>query len=695
METIDTTTKGVFDFFLSRREKDAPTKTPIALLKVTPGTIKRPAMTYIEPTEGRLRAGDEYGFHGSEYPLIDIGAAEDTDSFVFQAIFKKLALAMKEGWNLVGQNPETVKYIKERILQLEIAQDQTLRAMLVEIMGTLLRFHNCYLIKARDIERSGGRIRTEGTRTIKPVAGYFVASPDTIETKIGKDYRVKAYKHVMPDGRYKILRPEDVIHIHVNKKPHFLTATPSWHPVIEDVSALRRIEEHIENLVYQHIYPLYQYKVGTENAPMQRYEDGSTEVDVVRANIYNMPSDGMIVTPERHEISGLGAESRSLRAETYLSYFKSRVITGTGMSQLDFGEGDTANRATADSMSKLATGNVKFYQQCLADAINFYVIRELLLESTFTYNVFDEENMVELKFVEIDHEAQIKLQNHYMLLFQSNMITRTEARKLSGWDAMDEEQNQDCHMNIIDMPKMEKQAEFELEKINKQGQSQAALNAAKAKQQPSNQHGKSTGPTKRRSSRTSDGVAAQVYGQLQEDLKAIRSSFINVGAINQLFFVAEGQVKRAFRSVIDAAAMRGASEFVLTGELLQKIRDISGRVFRDFQQDVERLFRQAAARTTAELAAGERNALTIDKLQFRIRFIEETMTHKAYTLAKVTAMRDNGINQARVESQPGGEDYPIWNNVVIDLNSVTPEDLPPFHPNCKCDLVPLGDTNVR
>ena len=677
-----------------RPQKDGPEKMPIALLRVQPGSIKRPIMTYIEPDVGNVNKRTEHGFHKSEYPLIDIGAAEDTDSFVFQAILKKLALAMKEGWTLVGQNPETVEYIKARFAQLEVAQNQTMRALIIEIMGTLLRYHNCYLIKARDIERSGGKVRTIGKKKVKPVAGYFVASPDTIEAKIGKDYGIKAYKHTMPNGRFKIFHPDDVIHIHVNKKPHFLTATPPWHPVIDDVSALRRIEEHVENLTYQHTYPLYQYKVGTETAPMQRYEDGLTEVDVVRAKLYDMPSDGMIVTPERHEIKGLGAESRALRAEVYLTHFKNRVITGTGMSQLDFGEGDTANRSTADSMSKLAVGNVKFYQQCLADAFNFEIIRELLLESTFGYNVFSEENKVEIHFTEIDHEAQIKLQNHYMLLFQSNLITRTEARTLSGWEAMSEEQGDDCHMCVVDIPQMEKQGELELHKIERQGQNQAALNAAKAKQQPTNQHKKNTGPTKRKSSRNTDQIAATIYNQLSGDLKSIRPGEINLGTIKQLFFMAESQIKRAFRPSIEAAAMQGVQDFVVTGNILARVQDVSNRVFSDFQIDVERLFRQALSKTAAELTFGERDELTIDKLQFRIRFIEKTLTHKAYILAKVAAMKENNISQAKIKSEVGGEDYPVWHNVVIDLNSITPDDLPPFHPNCQCDLIPIGDIDV-
>jgi hypothetical protein len=660
----------------------------IGLIKRIPGTIKRESMTYIAPVPN-ARA-DDHGYHESEYPLIDIGAAEDTDSYIFQANLKKLALAMKEGHTLVGKNKETIKYIKERFRQIEVAQDQTLRSFLIEIMGTLLRYHNCYIIKARSVDKSGGKVRTAGTRKLKPVAGYFVVSPDTMRVKPGTNNRIISYKHIMPDGRFKIYRPEDVIFISVNKKPHFLTATPPWHPVIEDVTALRRIEEHVENLVYQHIYPLFQYKVGTESAPMQRYEDGVTEVDIVRAMVRDMPSDGMLVTPERHEISGLGAESRSIRPEPFIEHFKKRVITGSGMSQLDFGDGDTANRATADSMSKLAHGNVKFYQQCLADSFNFEILRELLLESTFGFDPLSEENNVELRFTEIDHEAQIKLQNHYMLLFTSNLISRTEARSLSGWEAMTEEESEDCALCVVEIPKMEKQGELEVEKTEATSRAQAANRAATAKQQPSNQHGTSTGPTKARSS-VQDGVAAEIYGSLARDLKEVRSGEINLGFIRQIFMAAEGQIKRRFKTTIDRASISGLQGFSASSALLQRVRNISDRIHGQFETDVTRLFRATAGRTAAELAVGRRDNLTIDRLEYRIRFIERTLTHRARILSKVAAMKASGFDTAVIKATPGGEDFDVWNNIVIELDSVTQEDLPPFHPNCRCELEPIGE----
>lgn len=664
-------------------------KTSIEVIALTPSPLKRESLTYVPPAQTNKK--DSAGFYPAEYPLTNIGAAEDTDSYVYQANFKKLALATKEGYNFVGENPTTVEYIKERFRQIEIAQDQPLGSMLIEILGTLLRYHDCYLIKARSVKASGGKVRqlSKG-KSINPVAAYFVASPDTIQQKVGKNNRVVAYKHVMPDGRYKIYPDTDIIHFSVNKKPHFLTATPPWHPVIDDVSALRRIEEHVENLVYQHIHPLYQYKVGTEKAPVEIYEDGLTEIDVVKTKIWRMTVDSMIVTPERHEIKGLGAESRALRAEPFLEYFKKRVITGTGLSQIDFGDGQTMNRASADSMSKIAVGNVKFYQQCLARDFNFRVIQELLLEGSFSFDPLAEENIVRLEFTEIDAEAQIKLQNHYMLLYQNGILTRSEARMLSGWQAMKEEQEEDTHLYKKEIPLLEKQGELQLKQAEAQAEQKAAENAAKAKQQPTNQHGTKTGPTGRKSSVVRDSTLYP-YESLIDDLKFINQNNINISALKQRFLMTQTRMRHMFTPLLDKAILEGKGDAVLPFEVGAKLEGIKQRILNNFDKDVSRLFTDIQSDTIAATLSGKRDSLKIEVLKYRVRFIEDTLLQKAKTLSKIEALLSQGYTKAIIKADPNGEDFNIWHNTVIDLNRVFEKEIPPFHPNCKCELEPLGE----
>jgi hypothetical protein len=637
------------------------------LLQAQPPALRRPIFNHVHPVEGR--AADPSGFHPGEYTFQEIGMAEDTDSFVMQANLKKLALSMKAGYTFVGKNQVTLSYLKRRLSEMEIAQGFTFRSLVSEVMSNLIRYNNCYIVKARDISTSSGKVRVLGRRKVKPVAGYFPVSPETMSQRVDSTNNTQYYKHTMPDGRYKIFRAEDVIHIHVYKKSHFLVGTPSWTPVLEDVRALRRIEEHVENLVYQHIYPLFQYKVGTEKSPMRRFQDGLTEVDIIKTKIRSMPTDGMLVTPERHEIKAIGSESRAIRAEPYLEHFKKRVITGTGLSAIDFGDGNTANRSTASTMSKLAIDNVKFYQETFADAFNFEITRELLLESQFSFNALDHENNVELKFNEVDLEAHIKKQNHFGLLWQMNILTETEARREMGFGAMKDSDRSERYVNLV------KEAE-----INP---------AAQNKQQPENQHGVNAGPEARKSERIVDGTIRQVYDDLLSEIKMIRNSnSISLGYIRRLFEIASDRVVRNFNIELDSSLRRGMIGMPVNKETWRLISLYRNELFKKTKLDINRLFTDSSDSITLQLAKGSIGSEIVDSLSYRVDLIQRTLHHSAYISGKLALYKSNNVENIKVIATKGGNDYADWNGMVIKVADVSLSQLPPFHPNCKCDIIP-------
>ena len=637
------------------------------LLQAQPPALRRPVFNHVHPVEGR--AADPSGFHPGEYTFQEIGMAEDTDSFVMQANLKKLALSMKAGYSFVGKNKTTVDYIKRRLSEMEVAQGFTFRALLSEVMANLIRYNNCYIVKARSIPASSGKVRIIGNRKIRPVAGYFAVSPETMSQRVDTSNNTKYYKHLMPDGRYKIFRAEDVIHIHVYKKSHFLVGTPSWTPVLEDVRALRRIEEHVENLVYQHIYPLFQYKVGTEKSPMRRFQDGLTEVDIIKTKIRSMPTDGMLVTPERHEIRAIGSESRAIRAEPYLEHYKKRVITGTGLSAIDFGDGNTANRSTASTMSKLAIDNVKFYQETFADAFNFEVIRELLLESQFKFNILSDENNVELKFHEVDLESHIKKQNHFGLLWQMNIITETEARREMGFGAMPDSERSGRYVELV--------GEVEVNA------------AAQNRQQPENQHGVNAGPEARKSERVKDGIVRQVYDNIISEARLIaRAGTVSISYVKRLFTIASDRVLGSFKMTIDSSIRSGLIGMPVNRETWRLLSEYREEVLRSAESDIKRLFSDAASNVTAQLSKGLIGAEILDSLAYRADFIERTVEHSAYISGKLALYKSNNIENIKVIATEGGSDYTKWNGIVMKLEDVTLQQLPPFHPNCKCDIIP-------
>lgn len=277
-----------------------------------------------------------------EYDLALINRISDTDSFVHQAFVKKTGLMFKEGYEIVGPDPQTIQYIKLRLAQIARATNFPTDELFRSIGSSLITKSNAFLVKARKESASGGRIRTiPGTeRQIQPIAGYFLVPAETMSYEANEFGKILRWKQELPDSKYLYFKPEDVVHLFFNRKEGFIFGTPTITPVVDDIRSLRKIEENIELLVYQHLFPLFHYKIGSDSFPATIDENGNDEIEVAKTEIQHMPAEGGLVTSHRHEVQLVGAENRSLRAEGYLQHFKKRVFSGLGISAVDMGEGE-------------------------------------------------------------------------------------------------------------------------------------------------------------------------------------------------------------------------------------------------------------------------------------------------------------------------------------------------------------------
>jgi hypothetical protein len=285
-----------------------------------------------------------------EYELGEAGRAEDTESYLMQSFIKKVGLFLKNGYFFKGNNPKTVEYIENRFKQMEIASDgeSSIGNLVRSIASGIVRKSNAFLAKTRVTKASGGKVRRlPSGKQLEPVAAYFPIPPETIKYDLDeKGKRVTIWQHFLTENFKKDFSPEDIVHLHYNRKDGFIFGTPTWTPVLDDIRALRRIEENIELLIYQHLFPLFHYQVGNKDKPAGITERGESEVDIAERRISRMPSEGGIVTPENHEIKLLGAEGKALQAQPYLEHFKKRLFAGLSMSAIDFGEGDCYDSET-------------------------------------------------------------------------------------------------------------------------------------------------------------------------------------------------------------------------------------------------------------------------------------------------------------------------------------------------------------
>lgn len=454
------------------------------------------------------------GFDIPEYNLYEISAAEDADGIIKQTIMKKSALMFKEGWSLTGKNPRTLEYIQKRFKQISRAQRYPMDLLLSDIGADLIKFHSAFIVILRDENYSGGSTRIVytpyGKKNLKPVAAYFRVPPETMRAKTDEYGNIKRWLQEMPDGRTMEFAPENVIHFTYMKKAGFIFPTPGLWPALDDIKVLREMEEALEVLVHNYIFPLFVVLVGNDNLPARDFPDGTSEVDIWANKINNMPSEGGVALPHRVKVELLGFDNL-LPIEKFLDYWKKRAYVSCGVSPVDMGEGDTANRSTADSMSKVMIDSVKDVQRHLKFQIEYRIIEELLLEE-FAESVLEEKNIVEFQWHEIDIDSQMKLENHNWLGYSMHGITESEMRKRNKMSKIEsDEDREDMYLHKYEKPKMEMETMHTI-KINKAKPATGTGTAKKksstskskkvsaAKEKPSNQHGQKLGPEKRKSS---------------------------------------------------------------------------------------------------------------------------------------------------------------------------------------------------
>lgn len=419
--------------------------------------IKSPVENY-----KNSRTSGEASWNDLEYNFSEIDKIESIEAFMSLSFEKKLALFMKEGFQLVGTDPEIIEYVERRLNEVCYVGKTTLNLLLSDIAKNLIKYSNVFILVTRDEKLSGGHVRvTPDGKEIKPISALHVLPTSMIQVKTDKKGNVVAYRQYYTHNwksntdtnEVTEHKAKDVIHISVNKMEGHIVGTPRTIQAIEDIKALRRIETDIEILIHNGVIPFVQYKIGSDKAPAGYLPDGRDEVSVASAYLAQHPTEGIFVTPERHEIKMIGAEGRALRAETYMEYFKKRALSALHLSTVDIGEGETANRSTAAQMSRSLIDIVKSDQLSLEEQFFVSVIIPLLLESKpkgeAQFDWLSEENQVWLKFKEIDVDHQIKKDNATTQLWLNNLLTIDEARLRIGEAEYEEGELERCLFKLI------------------------------------------------------------------------------------------------------------------------------------------------------------------------------------------------------------------------------------------------------
>lgn len=447
------------------------------------------------------RVLNNVAFYAPEYDLPTIANAVQLDGLLQRSVNIFVEQVLKNGYEITSKNDRLLRHVNRRMKEIQQGTGVSFYETMNNIARQLVTYGNCFIIKVRSNAKSryGSQYRLYG-KNHNPIVGLFVADATTMSVGINKEGHVSNYRQNIR-GRVRYWDERDVIHITYNKIPGTLTGMSSIIPVLDDVRALRKLEEEVEILGFQYSIPLYLYKVGTKDQP-----PASNEIESVSATVNNMPSYGMLVVPGHHDITVPTNNNTPVDILSFVNHFKRRIYSGLGVSPIAMGEVETSNRNTSEVLDASMQTITKRYQQIIKNKIELELFRELLLDGGLNPS----DTYVEFNFPEIDLEQQIKKENMILQKWQNNMITRTEARLEMDYERAI--QDPDTFLRLVEIPKIETEGgiQKDVAKIGAQAAkaranssvSKAASSTNKKKRattaanMPSNQHGTSSGRPK-------------------------------------------------------------------------------------------------------------------------------------------------------------------------------------------------------
>jgi len=431
-----------------------------------------------------------------------------------------------------------------------------------------------------------------------------------------------------------------------------------------------------------------------------------------------MPTDGAIVLPERHKIEAIKIDT--IDGKPYLDYFEQRVFTGLGMSSVDMGRGDTANRNTADAMGGIKADRVKGWQKALQTQIDKSMIDELLVEGGFDPLVNPDFN-IDFIFEEIEQERKIAKENHAILKWNSNLATFEETRLEFGLDpAADEARLQ---FQMIGMTVAQHGADMAAEATTAKEVSN--------KNAPENQSGKKSAPKKKtesvqelvQESSVFNNYATEHYTKLHEFLmtsyRLLESDTLDMVQAHlekKAFPLTEPKEwlsslhfsKDKMLRTMQQSSRHALSEGIAKAKADSERESYSNidsnkamRVVKEYASEsldnLENTLKTTLSMKLERCETNEQALLAVKGIfsatNHRLQFMSQTLLAKSYNFGYALALMKYG--EEFVESKYEGSCLTCQEKAKtkISLQQFSSLDeiaifyrIPPWHPNCDCPL---------
>ena len=654
--------------------------------QITQANIKN----FVVKAVGNVSEGADGQLTSSSYDLSEIKDAIAADSYLKLSVMKYSQLIFKAGYNILSDNDAAAEYVRARLRMMSFMTGIPIDVTFQQVAEDLVAYSNAFLVKSRvDMTNIGG-LQAKGVLSQKPVGGYFRVDPATVQIKADKNGTIKQYSQEAGNNTTNF-KPEDVIHIYIDKQGGELFGTPRIIAALEDVKLLRKIEGNILTLIYRFAIPLYQMKIGL---PETGFMATDKEIDEAKKEVEKLANDGVLVTNERTQFLSVGAEGVALDATGYLNYFEHRVFSALNMSEAMMGRG--GSKQDANSMEEQVHDAVKYYQHQLQIFFEDKIINELLLEGGYN-PIVNESDIVHFQFEEINLETKVKMATHALNLFQGNAIQFEEMRGLLAMDT-DSVDEARLHDNMIKQPNALDLVQAKLSATGENSNSASANTGtsgpSKSKTtnsttkniiQPQNQNG--TSSVKIKESLTEKNIERwkKFFPEVHKKYKNARNDISSNNSKAKLILaLTRDSIIKELKSNVDMKAQEGIIKALADLNQQNNLQKISMKLIDNkISRFATKIFKDINSRLKNCKTRQEKENV-FDTLEYRLRFLCEHIAAKSYWFGYVKICEQ--VNVPKVFVNFGQSADSEEHKKIINPKSFELDDIPAFHAYCTCKI---------
>lgn len=620
-------------------------------------------------------------FYRSEYDLHSIANAINLDGILNRSVCVFTEQILKNGFENLVSSDMSQQHLNKRLKEIELGTNIKYMETLATISRQLVSYGNAYVIKVRGESRFGKKYDLFGT-TKNPIIGLFIADATTMSVGISTTGKITHYQQII-NGEEKIFKVDDVIHLTYNKIPGTLTGNSNINAILDDLRALRKLEEEIEILGFQYAVPLYLYKVGNDNHPAQ-----PGEIDNVSTTVNSMPTYGIMVVPHTHDMKAVTQNNDPIDLTKYVSYFKQRIFSGLGVSPVAMGDSGSSNRSTSEIADLNMQTITKSYQQIIKNKIEQELLIEIILDGGFDPMRHD----VEMRFPEIDLEAQIKKETHILQKFQGNLITRTEARKEADYNRPINEE--DTYLSLVQIKLADAQNELAKDLATHTGDiaMEQAKVAAKAtgvktggRSASVGKKSESMGKTAVKKTASSSNPTNQ-YGKQLGRPKTVKDTFIAgeeyINFIINNDSIVESNINNFKNKIITKYNILISTALNDSIDFYNEYYNVNVKLSNDVLNETIRYYDLLITDKLSRLDKIEDFDTSVDKISYITDSVIELFNNdeKIDNLAKIIVLNNLGYNSILFNAD-SCEKHASRSIIVNDINM---DLIPPFNSGCKC-----------